>query len=71
MAFSVGNLIHRAIVFGSLGFGIYGTVVIGQNVMVKRDQIKLAMAQQRAEAEAAAAAAGGPPSSDAAPTPSA
>ncbi|WOO79619.1 uncharacterized protein LOC62_02G003149 [Vanrija pseudolonga] len=71
MAFSVGNLIHRTIVFGSLAFGIYGTVVIGQNVMVKRDQIKLAMAQQRAEAQAAAAAGGPPPEASPAPTASA
>ncbi|RSH84293.1 uncharacterized protein EHS24_005808 [Apiotrichum porosum] len=48
MSFSVGNLIHRTMVFGCIGFGVYGTVVITQNLIVKSQRLKEFEAEQAA-----------------------
>ncbi|KAL7421300.1 hypothetical protein Q5752_004185 [Cryptotrichosporon argae] len=53
MMLSIAGLIHRGIVFGSLGFGVYGTVVITQNLMVKRRRLLDAQAAEKAAAQAA------------------
>lgn len=61
MGLSVADLIHRSIVFGAIGFGVrrgvnsgsadgqqvYGSVVIGQNYVVKKRRLQEYEAQQR------------------------
>ncbi|CAK9783492.1 hypothetical protein CC85DRAFT_329635 [Cutaneotrichosporon oleaginosum] len=37
---SIGNFLHRTVVFGCMGFGVYGLVVIGQNFYVKRQRLR-------------------------------
>ncbi|EJT47605.1 hypothetical protein A1Q1_03500 [Trichosporon asahii var. asahii CBS 2479] len=45
---SVADIIHRTIVFGAIGFGVYGSVVIGQNYIVKKRRKEEYEAQQKA-----------------------